>query len=449
MNLRPHPRSTNAASTLPALSPLLVAIALISAAALPSVHAQQKAAPDAKAAEAPKETLRPEVAKPLKEAQDLINAKQFAPALAKLAEVDAIAAKTPYEVFILERLRGPAAAATKDNAQAAKSFTFAFESGRLAPADMTQFAEAITSAHYLGKDFKQAAAWARRALEAGSVNPQTRVLLVQALLLADDNAAAIKEVNTMIELEDKAGRTPSQDMLRLAGTAALRADDDALYLRTLERLVLTYPTKDYWTDYIARVSRQPHIAERYMADVFRLKITLNQTLTASQYMFLARTSKQAGFPIDASRVMEHGFSTGILSTAEHKQFRDAMMKEAADDVRNIARSSADAANLKEGPGLFNAGLNYIYNGDAAKGLPLMEEGIKRPGIRRPEDARLRMGIAYALAGERAKAIETLAGVMSTEGGADVARLWTAYAKQPTSAPSAAPQAAPAAPAKAG
>lgn len=428
--------TSNRLKSIPALVSLLAAFALGN-----MVHAQAPASKTGEAAKSaapanPADTLRPEVAKLLKAAQEAIVAKNFNDGLAKLTEVDAIASKTPYEIFVLERLRGPAAAAIKDNATAAKSFQFAYDSGRLTPEERTQFAEAITSSYYLMKDYKNAAVWARRALENGSLLPQTRMLLVQALILSDDNAAGAREINQLVADQEKAGRAPTQEMLRLMGTVALRNMDEAMYMRALERLVQLYATNDYWIDYIARVARQSHIAERYLADVFRLKLELGQSLTASQYMFMAQTSKQAGFPIDASRVLEQGFKAGVLSTDEHKKLRDQVAKEAADDIKNMARTSADAAKLKEGPGLFNSGLNYIYAGEAATGLPMMEEGIKRPGIRRPDDARLRMGIAYVIAGQRDKAVEVLGQVMSTEGAQDVAKLWTVLARQPATAASA-------------
>jgi hypothetical protein len=417
---------------------VVLAIATFSASAPfgPGAHAQAPAE-----AGKPAETLRPEVGKELKAAQDLINAKQFKEALAKLAEADKITAKTPYEIYILERLRGPAAAAISDHATAAKSFQIAVDSGRLTAAERTQFSEAITSAFYLLKDYKSSAAWAKRSIESGGAAPQTRMLMLQALVLGEDLPAATKEANAAIADDEKAGKTPTQELLRLAGTIALRANDDAAYVSVLERLVVAYPTNDYWLDYISRVARNPIINDRYMTDVFRLKMTLGQPLTASQYMFVAQSAKQAGFPIEAAKVMETGFKSAVLGTAEHKQFRDLVERDAADDIKNMARSSAEAAKAKEGPGLFNSGLNYVYNGESDKGLPMMEQGISRPGIRRPEDARLRLGIAYAIAGERAKAVDSLAMVKSTEGGTEVARLWTAYAKQRPSVP-AATQAAP-------
>jgi len=411
----------------------------------------QAAATDA--AKAPAETLRPEVAKLLKAAQDFINAKQFKEGLAKLNEADAIAGKTPYEAYIQERLRGPAAAGAGETAVAVKSFQLAYDTGRLNAAERIQFSEAIAVAQFQQKDFKAAALWTKRAIENGSKAAQIKTIMIRALLLSEDFAQATKEIDASIAEDQKVGRAPTQEMLLFATTAAYKQNNDAAYINALELLVVNYPSNEYWTDFIGRVARNPNIAERYMSDIFRLKLTLGQPLTAAQYLFMAQTAKGAGFPIDATKVMDAGFAAGVLTTVEHKQFRDLVAKDAADDVKNMTKSSAEAAKAKEGPGLFNSGLNYVYNGETDKGLNMMEQGIRRAGIRRPDDARLRLGIAFALAGEKVAAAETLAEVKGSEGATEVARVWTAYTKQkpavpPATAAPASPPAAASAPLKA-
>ena len=62
--------------------------------------------PVAYAQEAKGEALRPEVSKPLQAAQELVKAQKYKEALAKTQEAAAVANKTPYEVYIIERMRG-------------------------------------------------------------------------------------------------------------------------------------------------------------------------------------------------------------------------------------------------------------------------------------------------------------------------------------------------------
>jgi len=65
---------------------------------------------------------------------------------------------------------------------------------------------------------------------------------------------------------------------------------------------------------------------------------------------------------------------------------------------------------------------------AEKGLALIEQGIKKGGLKRPEDAKLRLGEAQLYAGQKAKGVQTLKTVQGSDGTADIARLWILNAR---------------------
>ena len=72
----------------------------------------------------------------------------------------------------------------------------------------------------------------------------------------------------------------------------------------------------------------------------------------------------------------------------------------------------------------------IPAGRQAKKLPvvLSQEEVARflgavDNLKHPDDAKLHLGIAYALAGKKAKALSTLKSVGGTDGTADLARYW--------------------------
>jgi len=378
----------------------------------------------------PQEGLRPDIAKPLQAAQQMLQMKQYKEAMAKIIEAEMLPNRTPYELFIIERMRGTTAAAMGDNAVAAKSFEAVLATNRPTPAERVLFSEAITAAYYNLKDYKTAAIWSARAIKEGSTSVQVRLLLIQSLFLADDFVAAKTAVDAAISDIEKTSKIPSEDLLKLMGRIALKQKDPPSYIAALEKLVTHYPSKDFWADWIARVALAANMTDRYMQHVFRLQLAMGQNLTASQYMFLARTAIEAGFPIDAKQILDHGFQANVLGmSAEHKTLRDKVTKEAADDTKNMARTSIDAANIKTGPGLFNAGLNFVISGDMPKGLAMMEDGINRLNQKQLEDAKLRLGMAYALAGNREKAVTTLVAIGGADGLTEVAKLWAMYAKQ--------------------
>ena len=59
----------------------------------------------------------------------------------------------------------------------------------------------------------------------------------------------------------------------------------------------------------------------------------------------------------------------------------------------------------------------------------MQQGISKGGLKRPEDAKLHLGIAMFMAGDNAKAQASFKTVAGADGTADLARLWLLYARR--------------------
>jgi hypothetical protein len=70
----------------------------------------------------------------------------------------------------------------------------------------------------------------------------------------------------------------------------------------------------------------------------------------------------------------------------------------------------------------------VYEGQAQKGFRLIEQGIKKGGLKRPEDAKLRLGEAQLHAGQKQRGVQTLREVRGNDGAADIARLWVLHAR---------------------
>jgi hypothetical protein len=153
-----------------------------------------------------------------------------------------------------------------------------------------------------------------------------------------------------------------------------------------------------------------------------------------QYLEMAQLSMQAGYPIEARKVLDQGFEKGVLGqgaqAGKARTMRDTARREAASDEKRLADGSLKSANTKDGSGSVAFGLSYVIGGHADKGLAMMEEGLARGGLKRPDDARLRLGMAYALAGRKDKAAEVLAAVKGSDGPADLAHLWQLQLKAP-------------------
>ncbi len=111
--------------------------------------------------------------------------------------------------------------------------------------------------------------------------------------------------------------------------------------------------------------------------------------------------------------------------ARHQRLRDLADKQAAEATANLSRQASEAAAEKEGDGLVRAGYAMVSAGDVDKGLALIQQGLAKGHLKRPDEARLRLGMAQLQSPKtRAQAAQTLRTVKGDDGAAEIARLWT-------------------------
>jgi hypothetical protein len=402
---------------------IAIAALLALRCSLPAL-AQEAAKPEG--AKPPENTVRAEVGKPIQAARDLITAKKYRDALAKVHEAEAVPNLTPYEKFAIDLTRGSAAQGAGDNDVAMSSFESVVASGRLPAADQLKVIGAIAEMHYQQKDYAKAISWAQRFEKESGSDPGIHQVLIQSYYLSGNNAEAARLLKDEIEADEKADRVPTEERLQFLASCYVKMNDNAGYVQALEKLVAHYPKKTYWADLISRVRRKAGYSERLDLDVLRLQLATGNVTRPAEYMEMAQLALQAGFPSEAKKIMDQGYATGLLgkgAEAERQnRLRELANKQAAQDANAIAQGDSEAASVKDGDALVAIGYNLVYNGKTDRGLALMEQGLKQ-GPRHPEEAKLHLGLAYALAGQKARALQTLQTVHGNDGTAELARLW--------------------------
>ena len=379
-------------------------------------------------------TVRPEVGKPLQAAESLYKSKKYREALAKVAEADAVSGKTAYESYMVQRTRGSIAAAAGDHETAAKAFEAVIASGRVSGGEQLKMVQAVAGLHYQAKDYTKAAQWAARYQKDGGNDPAMRTLLVQSYYMNNDCASVSRVLGGAdADAEAKNGRRPSEQDLQILANCFLKQKDSTGYVAAIEKLVMYYPKKEYWTDLLNRVQKKAGFSDRLSLDVYRLKLATGNVTTANDYLEMAQLALQAEFPAEAKKVVEKGYAANALGAGKdaerHKRLRDLVQKNLDDSQRARAQAEKDALADKAGNGLVSVGYNYVVEGAPQKGLAFMEQGIQKGGLKRPEDAKLLLGIAQLQGGSKARALQTLKGVHGADGTADLARLWILLAQR--------------------
>ena len=382
---------------------------------------------------AAQQTLRPEVGKPIQAAIEALKQKRGKEALAKAREAQAIPNKSAYESYVVERVVGQAAAAAGEAATAARTLEAAANSSAAPEGERKQVLAAAAGQYYLIKEYGKAADLASRYFKDGGTEKSVRTIYVQSLYLSNNFAAAAKAIAADVESEEHAGRAPPEDQLQLLASAYHQQKDTAGYARAMEKLVAHHPKKDYWQSVIYSVTSRPGYSDRLAVEIARLKLATGTMKSTEEYVESAQLSLQEGFPVEASKIIDQGYSAGLLGTgpdaARHKRLKDLAAKSLAEDEAALAKAGAPA---KDGKAHFNEGFNLVLHGKSDKGLEMMEQGLKLgTGFRRIDHAKLQMGYAYYLAGQKQKAQQAYKRVQGDDGALMLARLWIIRLAQPS------------------
>jgi outer membrane murein-binding lipoprotein Lpp len=396
-----------------------LATALLIAGCITSVQAQ---------------SLRPEVGKPLQQASDLLRAGKAKEALSKVREADAVGGKNPAEQLMIDRMRGAAAQRAGENGLAAQAFESAFNSGRLAGGEQAQMAESLAFIYSQLHDNGRAAPWAQKAQSLGANSAQLKQLQAYLQGLSGDYGAIAREAAAAVSGAEQAGRRPDEgDLLRLAD-AQQRTNNAAGQSATLEKLLAYYGKREYWAAALGRLPRKPGFSDRFAIDVMRLRFATGNMSKTEEYMELAQLALQAGSPTEAKLIVDKGFAAGALGTGaeaeRHKRLRDLANKQEIEVKGKLDKDIAEASAARDGNALVMIGATLANLGQADKGVALIEEGIAKGGLKRPEEAKLRLGRAMMQTGKnKSKAQQVLRSVQGQDGAADIGRMWAILAGQ--------------------
>jgi hypothetical protein len=370
--------------------------------------------------------VRAEVGKPLQQASELLKAGKAKDALAKVREADAVGGKTPAEQLTIDRMKAAAAQRAGDMATAIA----ALESihGKASGAEAGQVAEQLASAYAQQKNNAKANEWLSKAIASGNNGASVKQLQSYLQSTSGDYAAIARDAGAAVSAAEQAGRRAEEsDLLRLAD-AQQRTGNMNAYVATLEKLLLNYPKKDYWSAYLSRLPRKPGFSERFALDVLRLRLASNTLTKTDDFMEMAQLSMQAGLPSESLRVADQAYKAGVMGTGaeapRHQRLRDLATKELGEAKNKLAGQASEAESFKEGDGLVKIGASYVSLGEVDKGIELIQKGIAKGNLKRPEDAKLRLGLAQLQSAKtKAAGVQTLRSVKGNDGAAEIAKLW--------------------------
>jgi tetratricopeptide (TPR) repeat protein len=401
----------------------------------PVALAQTAPAPAAAASAPALPTLRAEVRTPLMETQTLIVDKKYAQAKAKAKEAKAVANLTGYEEYIITRVELSIANGEDDAPEASKLLERILQLTAnetwLKPEEAQHLMHAVGITHYRAKDYAQAIIWLERNIKAGGTDEAVRDARIRSYLLSDKLQRGSELLADEIAMAEKAGKVPSQTYLEIQAQARSSLKDATGATQALEALVLHYPSKDHWRSLINRLWGRADLATPLQLDVFRLAFQLGTHEEATDFSEYVEFAQKAGFSAEALRIYDQGVTAGVMGTTDvQKKLRVKLAQETEQDRKTQAADTAAALKKPDGLALFNLGFNMLSMQQVEKGLELMEKALVKGLAKRPADAKLRLAVAYAQAGQTDKALQTFATVSGPEGLDELVRYWKWAIRKP-------------------
>lgn len=415
----------------------MILMAALAAAGLTSVTGTLLAPMAAVAAEAKKETpkIGAKMAKPLRAAQEAIQAKNWDAAAASLAEAAQVEPKTPYEAFMVEELGWYLKVQQKDYAGAVTSLKAAVDSGFVPEADLPRRYKALAQLSYETKDFPKAVEYGKKALELAPGSHDAAMIVAHSLYLADDFAGA----RTFVDSQTASSTTkPDEQLLLINLRSNYELNDRPGTMRALELLIRNYPAQKYWTDLLNNQLYETK-TDRDLRALYRLMSDTNTLAKPEEYSEMATTLMTGGFPSEAKQVLERGLGSGVFKgdMLARAQADLTRAKSGADaDRKELPGADAALAAAKSGNEMIAMGKLFFSVGEYAKAADAFRKGLAKGGVSDTDDANALLGIALARTDQSNEAIEAFSKIRDPKLG-EVARLWKLHLEtrgQPAPAP---------------
>lgn len=379
------------------------------------------------------EKISAKVAKPMKAAQEAIQKKQWDQALAKIGEAQAVAGRTAFDDYQINEFLGYVYLQQKKFGEAAKVYEAQVASGRTPPDQMQDRLKTLVQLYSVSKTYPKVMEYGGRWIKGGGSDSQTLVLIGQAHYLQKDYKGAIGILEDVIRQAEKAGKVPEESWLQLVQSSYTKLNDAAGANKALEALVRAYPKKEYWDGLLDTMMRQKN-ADRVTLNLYRLALQVGVMNQPDDFVEMAEMLLEAGLPGEAQRTMESGYTAKVFETDDksradryQRRLNDAKTK-AAEDQKTLAIAEAEAKKSSGGQADVALGLAYSSFGDYAKATEAIARGLQKGSVKDPDQAQLSLGMADLRLGKKAEALKAFEQVKADPQMAEVARLWSIYAK---------------------
>ena len=260
-----------------------------------------------------------------------------------------------------------------------------------------------------------------------SETPSTNayVLLANGYFQLKDYDRSLENIQIAIQREEAAGKLPKEQWYNLARFIHFDRSNYAEALDILETLIMYYPKKQYWVQASHLYGEEKNDARQLAI----LEASYEQSLLdrSQDIILLSQLYLNAEVPFRAALALEKGFADEVVETeSKNYELAGVAWRQAQEVAKSLPMLEAAASKSEKGElyaRLGNVYLDVDKNKDAVDALL---KGLDKGGVKRPDQARLALGMAYFNLGDFSAARRAFREARKDERAKSYADQWLKY-----------------------
>lgn len=366
------------------------------------------------------------LAKPLKEAQDDLQAKKLDDALAKIKAVQALPGeKSAYDNFVINQDLLYIFVQKQDYTSAIPVLESLSQSQYGTPELQKTWFRALFGIYYQNKNYAKTVDVGQELIKRSYADNETLKTIADSQKKLGNLKEAAGTVEQITAHQDK----PDENLLLFQWNCYVEAKDEGDANKVLEKLVVFYPKPDYWLNAVVPLRRMDIKDSRLELNMYRLMSDVGALRLPSDYADMAEIALNLGFPGETTSVLQEAFQKNIFTEQRNKDRYQHLLDGAKQ------RAAADQASLgkttpTDGTGYVQMGAAYMTYGQYDPAIADISKGIQMGGLKSADEANLLLGIAELRnknSAEAQKVFDKVASTSSDPGYAKLARLWALHA----------------------
>ena len=219
------------------------------------------------------------------------------------------------------------------------------------------------------------------------------VLLANGYFQLKDYDKSLSNIQTAIDREEAAGKLPKEQWYNLARFIHYDRENFREALNVLELLIMYYPKKQYWVQASHLYAEEKDEARQLAL----LEATYEQNLLdrSQDIVLLSQLYLQAEVPFPAALAMEKGFADNIVEEeSKNYELAGVAWRQAQEVAKSLPMLEAAASKSEKGELYARLGNVYLDVDKNEEAIKALKRGLDRGGVKRPDQARLALGMAY-------------------------------------------------------